>query len=366
MKKLFGLFVALAMMLTIASFAFADEEVVGDNSTEDTSLNETVVDTNTTVEEPVVNDTVVNETIVDENVTEDVVVNDTVVNNTVVDENVTEVVNDTTVDQNTTVVVNETTDANETVSDEDATEEAGTTPDSALWGLDRALERISLALTLGKSAKAKMGLAHAKERLLEVQAMIAAKKADKAAKAQEAFEDTMQEVTENVDEMGDGDGEQELADQVEIEKAAKKNEMILNNIRLKVNGLSDEQKSQLSSVISGLQNVTSDFKVKVQVNKNKSMIKIKAEKGASDAEIAALENALKQGEELAKVRIVKQGAGAVKERGSDKVKEDKTEETEQEAPEEEPAEEPEVEDESSAENETDDSVPAAKGKGKNK
>ena len=68
---------------------------------------------------------------------------------------------------------------------EEVEEEAGITPDSPLYGLERAMERISLALTFGKSAKAKKGLAHARERLMEVQAMIAAKKLDKAAKAQD-------------------------------------------------------------------------------------------------------------------------------------------------------------------------------------
>jgi hypothetical protein len=48
---------------------------------------------------------------------------------------------------------------------------AGITPDSRLYGLDRALERISLALTFNKAAKAEKRLKIASERLAELKEM---------------------------------------------------------------------------------------------------------------------------------------------------------------------------------------------------
>ena len=199
---------------------------------------------------------------------------------------------------------------------EEVTEEAGITPDSPLYGLERAMERISLALTFGKSAKAKKGLAHAHERLMEVQAMIAAKKLAKAQVAEEGYEEAMEEVEENLEEIGDGDGEQELADNVEIEDALAENQEALeaaNQIRLKVSkSLGEAEKAQIQTMLQSLEGINSAFKVKVQANKNKAKIKIKAGKGATDEEIATLENALKQGKELAGVRITKKGAGVVK------------------------------------------------------
>jgi len=217
--------------------------------------------------------------------------------------------------------------------DEEVEEEAGITPDSPLHGLERAMERISLALTFGKSAKAKKGLAHAHERLAEVQAMIAQKKLDKAAEAQEDYEEIVAEVEENVEELGNGDGEEQLADAVEIEEAMAKNEKALeavNQIKLKVSKkLGAEESTKIQEMLQSMEGINSAFKVKVEQNKNKAKIKIKAEKDATDEEIAALENALKEGKELAQVRIVKKGKGIVKEKGKPET-EDEAEETEKE------------------------------------
>src|SRR3989338_5702925 len=96
---------------------------------------------------------------------------------------------------------------------DDATEDdAGVTPDSPLWGIERALERIDLALTLNKSKKAKKGLAHARERLAEVQLMIAAKKAQHAEKAQQAHDEDLAGVEEAVDDL-ESDGNSDVAEE---------------------------------------------------------------------------------------------------------------------------------------------------------
>lgn len=50
--------------------------------------------------------------------------------------------------------------------------EAGTGPDSALYGLDRAFERISLALTVDRAKKAEKRLQIASERLAELMEMV--------------------------------------------------------------------------------------------------------------------------------------------------------------------------------------------------
>jgi len=215
---------------------------------------------------------------------------------------------------------------NETVEleEEVVAEEAGITPDSPLlWGLDRAIERISLALTFGKAAKAKKGLAYAQERLMEVQAMQEQKKLDKANKAKDAFNDLVDEAEENAAEVGDGDAEQDLEDEVEIEKKLDETKKIveqIGNLSLRMQGLTAEQQNQIKAMLANMTQSTSEFKVKIQANKNKAKIKIKAAKGATDEEIKALEDALKQGMPLAQVRIVKQGTGVIKERGSDKNK----------------------------------------------
>ena len=94
--------------------------------------------------------------------------------------------------------------------------EAGTTPDSPVWGLERAMERISLALTFGKANKAKKGLMHARERIAEVKAMIEAKKLDKATKAKQLHDEIMADVEENIEAISE-DPEEELEDEVKSE-----------------------------------------------------------------------------------------------------------------------------------------------------
>lgn len=60
-----------------------------------------------------------------------------------------------------------------------ACENAGITPDSTLYGLDTALEKLQLAITTNKQEKAKLELEFAQERVEEVVKMINEKKEQK-------------------------------------------------------------------------------------------------------------------------------------------------------------------------------------------
>lgn len=94
----------------------------------------------------------------------------------------------------------------EIISEE--TVEAGTAPDSPiLWGLDRALERIDLALTFNKAKKIEKRLVHARERLLEVQAMVKIGKLKHAAKAAEVHAEEISEAETDLGEAIESDGE---------------------------------------------------------------------------------------------------------------------------------------------------------------
>ncbi len=84
----------------------------------------------------------------------------------------------------------------------------GITPDSALWGLDRALERISLALTFNRAAKAKKGLAHAQERLLEVKVMIQERKMEAAEEAITEHGKAFGKAKKEIEEIEDGESEE--------------------------------------------------------------------------------------------------------------------------------------------------------------
>jgi hypothetical protein len=179
---------------------------------------------------------------------------------------------------------------------EEASAEAGITPDQPiLWGLERAIERISLALTFNKSAKAKKGLAHARERLMEVKAMIMQKRFGAAEAAQEEYENLMDEVQDNVGAMGDG-GEEDLAEQAEIEAEIEEQQQELGNlnrIKLKLKNLSESQQNRIREMVQSLNLTTSNINSAVQGKIQKAKIKIKAKTGMTDEEVDALANQIK-------------------------------------------------------------------------
>ena len=188
---------------------------------------------------------------------------------------------------------------------ENVTDEAGTLPGSWTWGIDRALERISMSITFGKSAKAKKGLVHARERLMEVQAMIAQKRMAQAARAQEAYDDIMEGVQENVDALGNGDEIGDLEDETELEAALAENEDLVEQVgklKTKFKGLTPEEEDAVNAIVGSLGDSTTDAKVQVQMKKNKTKIKIKAKGGLTDEEVAAIaaqvEEAVAKGEKV--------------------------------------------------------------------
>lgn len=168
--------------------------------------------------------------------------------------------------------------------------EAGITPDSPFWGIDKAIERISLALTFDKAAKAKKGLAYARERLIEVKAMITEKKLEAATEAQEVHDEIMENVNEDIAELGDS--EQELAEETELEGAINEHRTLvqeIDNIKLKIKGLTAEQQNQLNALVASMESATVKVQISVRRKKDKTVMKIKT--SLSDEEINALKSA---------------------------------------------------------------------------
>ena len=149
MKKIIAIMSILLMLLTSISIAFA-EEATTDATTEATA-------TETTATEPTTTET---------------------------------------------ATETSTTDVSET-----ATEEVSVTPDSPLWGVKLAIERIDLALTFNRAAKSEKGLKYARLRLLEVEKMM--KKGDfkNAGKAEEARAKLIAKTRKHLDEEKAKEGE---------------------------------------------------------------------------------------------------------------------------------------------------------------
>ena len=170
MKKITIVFVAMLMLLSIIAGAFAEEAITSDVATAEPSTTDT---TDAAATEPDTTDVSAESS--------DAAIETSDVE-AVVEDGLTEVASEETV-------------------------EAGTTPDSPLWGIERALERINLALTFDRAKKAEKRLLHARERLLEVQAMAKKGKLKHAAKAAEAHAEEVEDAEKELGEAVSKDGE---------------------------------------------------------------------------------------------------------------------------------------------------------------
>jgi len=108
-----------------------------------------------------------------------------------------EVVNETNASQaeNISEAINETFEEVNITDEVEENVSAGITPDKPiLWGLERALERIQLALTLNKVKRAELRLKLAEERLAEMKLMAKKKKVKAMLRAQTAHAGLVNEV----------------------------------------------------------------------------------------------------------------------------------------------------------------------------
>ncbi len=83
---------------------------------------------------------------------------------------------------------------------EAADDKPKTSPDKLFYGVSVAIDKLSLALTSDRQAKASKGLAIAHERLLEIKAMREAGKLDKAQKSADNYAQTMEVVATAIEQ----------------------------------------------------------------------------------------------------------------------------------------------------------------------
>lgn len=170
--------------------------------------------------------------------------------------------------------------------------DAGITPDSFLWGLDKALDRLTLLLTFDKGEKAKKGLEIARERLLEVKSMVEENKLDAAEKAQEEHGKTLMKVKQSVKEIEDDDSLEEIKEVIEIEKELEEHDEKVEQtfgelkVKIEVKGeLTQQQKTLVDSILNSLKGQTGEVEIEIENKKDKIKIKIKQETGKSGEEV---------------------------------------------------------------------------------
>jgi len=152
-------------------------------------------------------------------------------------------------------------------------------PDNTfLWGLKRAIEKIDYLVTIGKSAKAQKGLAHARERLLEVQAMIAEKKFDAAEKAANAHKDDLEQAKNDIEQLGNGNTTAEMEKEQELQKEIQNQEQTIQNIKARFeSNLSEQEKANIKAILASVSDSSSGIKIKVSEKLQKAAIKLKAQ-----------------------------------------------------------------------------------------
>ncbi len=144
--------------------------------------------------------------------------------------------------------------------------EAGITPDSIFYGLDRAMERISLALTFNKAKKAEKGLKYANERLMEVKQMIEENKLEHAEKAQEEHGKTMEAAEDALGDVEDPEDVEQLKNQVQshYEKVVQVKNIIMERQRERMN---EEQIAHMEEVFGKIMTKAQEMETKVEQKK---------------------------------------------------------------------------------------------------
>jgi len=170
---------------------------------------------------------------------------------------------------------------------EASVDDAGTTPDSIVWGLDRAIEKIELAMTFNNAGKERKRLEHAHERLLEVKKMIEEGKIEDAERAREKHAETLEISRQKIAKISsEDDSDLEdialLEDNIEVQKT----EVEDLEVSIKVSGtLNDNQKKLLQDFVDSLNGDVDKVNIVIRDKEDETLTKIERNTGKSRIEI---------------------------------------------------------------------------------
>lgn len=180
----------------------------------------------------------------------------------------------------------------DTIETGDTSIDAGITPDSSLYFIDRAIENIDLALTFDEDEKAKKGLDIARERLLETRKMINGNDAERAQIAMSGHEDAMGLVQSSLAEIEQEDPLEEMEDKIildrEVEEHITEIEDVVEETKIKIEikgELTPEQQELIDSLLADMKETAAEVEIDIENEKEKTRIKIKEATRKSDEEI---------------------------------------------------------------------------------
>ncbi len=181
---------------------------------------------------------------------------------------------------------------------------AGVTPDSAFYGLETAMERVSLGLTFNKAKKANKALRYAEERLAEAEAMADKGKDNEAEKAQKGH-DRLINVTQGIVDKLEVNGDEESAEntyedvldirsKVEFhkEKVARVHNRILE--RKADQNMSEEQLAHLREVFGRIQERAGEIESKISQKRENIRSRLKVVSESSEEELDDLEERINE------------------------------------------------------------------------
>lgn len=168
----------------------------------------------------------------------------------------------------------------------------GIAPDNFLYGLDVAIDQISLLLTFDAGEKAKKSLEIARERLAEVKAMAEQNKLQAMQTAQNEHANMLNSAKNSVGTLSRTNSTEELENEIEIEKELEEHEAeietVSNELKVKIEikgGITPEQRALVDSILNNLANKTGEVKIEINNKKGETKIKIKTETGKSDDDV---------------------------------------------------------------------------------
>ncbi len=165
--------------------------------------------------------------------------------------------------------------------------DAGTTPDSTIWGIDRALERIELALTFDDSEKEKKRLQNAHERILEVKQMILEDKIEDAEDAREKYTEILETSKKNIKSISSED-DSDLEEINLLEDYIQMQEVEIEDVDVlisSISSLSEEQKKLLEQFINSLGADVANVHLIINSKEDETLTNIERKTGRSRVEI---------------------------------------------------------------------------------
>lgn len=186
----------------------------------------------------------------------------------------------------------------------DISAKAGVTPDSFLWGLDVALDKLRLLFTFSDEDKARVGLEIAAERLAEIKVSAEANKIDAVQSAEREHKNTLADVKAKIAAFKKDKAEAELETTVELERKVEEHDADVEEVRadleVKIKGrgeLTQQQRELLQTFLDSLDTSTDDVRVEIREKKSQIRAEFEAE-GRGDDEINEIFNQTERREGL--------------------------------------------------------------------